>query len=83
MKEKKIYVFTSWGLVRARVVKERIDKNTGVPQYQVNIDIDRVNKDKVYGFWYTKAQFNKFYFTAIVFELFKPFGWWIKSIFKG
>lgn len=83
MKEKKIYVFTSWGLCKARIVKERIDKNTGVPQYKVNIDINRENKNKDYGFWYTENEFHKFYVTALVFELFKPFGWWIKSVFKG
>jgi hypothetical protein len=78
----KVYVFTAWGLCKGRIVKERTDKFTGVPQYKVNIDIDRDNKDKDYNFWYTTGQLNKFYFTASVLEMFKPFGWFVKSLFK-
>jgi hypothetical protein len=69
------YVFTSWGLVKGRIVKQRIDKYTGVPQYKVNIDIDRQNTNKEYNFWYVKEQLHRYYFIAIVTELFKPFGW--------
>lgn len=78
----KVYVFTSHGLVKGKIVKERIDKFTGIPQYKVNIDIDRYNKDKEYNFWYVNKALNKFYFTAIILELFKPFGWFVSGLFK-
>ena len=74
----KVYVFTAWGLVKGRIVKERTDKFTGVPQYKVDIDIDKNNKGKDYNFWYTTEQLNKFYFTAGIVELVKP----IINLFK-
>lgn len=80
---KKCYVFTNWGLVKATIVKERVDNVSGTPQYKVAVDINRENKAKDYGFWFSKKQLNKFYFTAIVAELFKPFGWFVRSLFKG
>lgn len=67
-----VVVFTSWGLVRGIIVKERIDKNTGIPQYKVNIDIDKNNKNIDYGFWYTSDQMFKNRFTAIVNETLRP-----------
>ena len=79
----KVYVFTNYGLVKGKIVKERIDKYTETPQYKVSIDIDRYNKDKDYNFWYSNKQLNKFYSTAIILELFKPFGWFVKGLFKA
>lgn len=76
----KAYVFTSWGLVKSVVVEKRINTRTNEPQYKVVIDIDRTNRGRSYNFWYTKDRLNKYYFIASVCELFKPFGWWIKSI---
>lgn len=81
--DKKFYVFTNWGLCKGRVIGERLDKKTGLVQYKVNVDVNRKNKDKSYGFWFFRKQLNKYYFTAIVFELFKPFGWFVKSLFKS
>lgn len=66
------YVFTSWGLVKGTIVKDRIDKNNGIPQYKVNIDIDKNNKNKDYNFWYTSDQMNKTKLSAIVSELLRP-----------
>lgn len=71
MNYKPAYVFTNWGLCKGVIVSERIDRNTGLPQYKLNIDIDKDNKNKVCNFWYTKNQLHKFYFVAIVKELFK------------
>lgn len=68
----KAYVFTSWGLVKGTVVKDRIDKNNGIPQYKVNIDIDVNNKNKDYNFWYTVTQMHKTRFSAMVSELLRP-----------
>ena len=78
----KVYVFTNWGLVKAYVSKEGTSKVIDTPQYQVKIDIDRHNKGKNYNFWFVVGQFHKYYFTAIVSELFKPFGWFVKGLFK-
>lgn len=66
------YVFTSWGLVKGTIVKDRIDKNSGIPQYKVNIDIDTNNKNKDYNFWYTSNQMSKTRLSAIVSELLRP-----------
>lgn len=79
---KKFYVFTNWGLCKAVVVKERTDEKTGVVQYKVKIDVDRETKNRDYGFWFNSKQLNKYYFTAIILEMFKPFGWFVKSLFK-
>jgi hypothetical protein len=68
----KAYVFTSRGLVKGVVVKERIDKNTGLPQYKLDIDIDKNNKNKDYNFWYHAGEMYKTKFTAILFELIRP-----------
>lgn len=78
-----VYVFTNWGLVKAIVVKERVDKETGVLKYKVDVN-DRYNSIfKEHGFWYTREQLNRFYFTGVIFELFKPINWFVKNIFKG
>jgi hypothetical protein len=60
------YIFTSWGLVRGTVVKERIDKYTGVKQYKFIIDIDKSNKGKDYDFWYTEDQMYNYKYKAIL-----------------
>jgi len=82
---KKFYVYTNWGLCKGTVVKEKKDEkyNTGLTQYKLRIDIDRNNTNKDYGFWFCEGQLHKYYFTAIVLELFKPFSWFVKSIIKG
>ena len=68
------YVFTNWGLVLGTVVKVRTDRETGIEQYKVSINIDKNNKDIDYSFWYTAAgQMYKNKFTAIVTELLRPF----------
>lgn len=78
----KVYVFTNWGLVKAFIIKAREDDSTGKLQYKVVIDIDRESKNRHYGFWFNENQLHRYYFTAIVLELFKPFGWFINSLFK-
>ena len=42
----KAYVFTSWGLLKGRVINTRIDKYTGAPQYKLDVDIDENNLNK-------------------------------------
>jgi hypothetical protein len=76
---KKVYVFTNWGLVKAKVVEQK--EHLGIMQYKVAVDINRQDKGKNYGFWFCKNQLHKYYFMAIVLELFKPFGWFVKSFF--
>lgn len=75
-KEKEIgaraYIFTNWGLVKGSIVKTRIDKNTGIPQYKFNIDVDKNNTNVEYGFWYCADQMSKTKFTAIFSELLRP-----------
>lgn len=68
----KSYVFTNWGLVKGTVVKDRVDRNSGIPQYKVDINIDVNNKNVSYNFWYTSDQMSKTKFTAIVKELIRP-----------
>lgn len=68
----KRYVFTSWGLVKGTIVKDRIDRNSGIPQYKVNIYIDCINPDVDYNFWYTLDQMSKNKLSAIVRELIRP-----------
>lgn len=77
----KAYIFTSWGLVKGVVVKERIDKYTGLPQYKLDIDIDKDNLSKDYRFWYCANQLSKYYFTAAFNELVKPIKQGFKSLF--
>jgi len=76
----KAYVFTSWGLVKGVVVKQRAEHGTGFTQHKLDIDINRENKGKAYNFWYMSNQLNKYYFIACVLEIFKPFGWWVKGV---
>lgn len=68
----KAYVFTSWGLLRGRVINTRIDKYTGAPQYKLDVDIDENNLNKKNAFWYTADQLYKFYIIACTKEFFKP-----------
>ena len=68
----KAYIFTSWGLVLGTIVKERIDKYTGVPQYKFDVKIDANNPQVSYSFWYTTDQMGKSKFTAIFKELVRP-----------
>jgi hypothetical protein len=79
---KKVYVFTNHGLVKGKVVKERVDKFTGATQYKVDINIDRAHVGVEYNYWFVSEQLRRFYFTAIVRELFKPFGWFVKKTLK-
>lgn len=68
----KAYIFTNWGLVLGTIVKSRIDKNTGIPQYKFNIVIDKNNTNVEHGFWYCADQMSKTKFTAIIKELVRP-----------
>lgn len=81
---KKFYVFTNWGLSKGTVVKEKKDEkyNTGLTQYKLRIDIDRNNRNKDYGFWFCDNQLHKFYFFAIVGQLYKMIVWDLSKIFK-
>ena len=66
---KKFYVFTNWGLVKGTVIKERVDNDHGVPQYKLDIDIDKDNLSKGYGFWFCKDQLHKTVFGALFNEI--------------
>jgi hypothetical protein len=76
MKEIKVgdtaYIFTSWGLVKGTVVKERIDKFIHIPQYKLDIDIDKNNIGKKYEFWYCEENLHKYRFVAAFKEMVKP-----------
>ena len=62
------YVFTNWGICKGRIVKiidemvelgKDADGNemiTGQSQYKLNIDIDKDNLNKKYGFFYCRHQ---------------------------
>ena len=80
---RKYYVFTNWGLVKGLIVDSRIDRETGVPQFKLVIDIDRNNKGVAYNFWYLQNELNKFYATAIITEAFKPLFRGIRNLIKG
>lgn len=75
-KERKIgdraYIFTNWGLVLGTIVKTRIDKNTGIPQYKFDICIDKINTNVEHGFWYCADQMSRTKFTAVMHELIRP-----------
>jgi hypothetical protein len=71
LKDKK-FVFTSWGLVEGVVTKQRIDRESGIPQYKLDIKIDKNNTKVDYNFWYTADQMFKSKFTAVVSELLRP-----------
>jgi hypothetical protein len=76
-----VYAFTNWGIVKGKIVKERIDRNSGIPQYKLNIVVDKNNEDVDYNFWYTTEQLSKTKFTAIMSELVRPMK--VKSINKA
>lgn len=69
MKEKietKVYVFTTQGLVKGKVIKERVDKYTGKTQYKLLIN------EKEYNYWFSEGQLFSSRFTATMKELVKP-----------
>jgi hypothetical protein len=79
---KPVYVFTNWGLCRGVITASRIDRDCGIPQYKLSIDVNKDSKGIAYNFWYIKDELHKFYVVALIEELFKPFSQWVKGVFK-
>lgn len=60
MKDLKAYVFTNLGLVKVEVLRDRIDKFTGKPQFRVSVE------GKEYNYWFTEEQLFSSKFKAIL-----------------
>ena len=57
------YVFCNWGLCRGRVRK--IITNEFGTQYKLNVDYDKNNLDKKYGYFFSENQLFKDPFEAL------------------
>lgn len=85
------YVFTNWGICKGRVVKivdtllefgKDIDSKemlTGRDQYKLNIDIDKYNKNKKYGYFYCRHQLFDRMIDALSYEAER---WGMKELIK-
>lgn len=69
------YVFTNWGICKGLIIR-KVENEFGI-QYKLNIDIDKDNLNKKYGFFFTENQLFYSPIDALTFEANK---WDIKKI---